>query len=74
VTEAVQIALIVSIAPTIAATGSLVLGLMNRKKIDGVAHAMNHLLDIRVDEAKALGTETGRAAGIEQERNRDQGH
>ena len=59
-TDAVQIALIVSIAPTIAATGSLILGLLNRKKIDGVAHAMNHLLDLRVVAAKAEGAQEER--------------
>jgi hypothetical protein len=41
-----------------------------RGKIEEVAHALNHVLDNRVDEAKKLGQETGKSAGIEQERNR----
>ena len=38
--------------------------------VDKVAHAMNSLLDKRVDEAKQLGTAEGTAAGVEQERHR----
>jgi hypothetical protein len=41
-----------------------------RGKIDEVAHTLNHVLDVRVHEAGELGTAQGKAAGVEQERNR----
>jgi hypothetical protein len=74
VTEALQIELIRASAVIIPS----LIGLYAAHKasdasrgVQEVKHAMNHLLDVRVDEAKALGTATGTAAGIEQERNRD---
>ena len=44
--------------------------LVTQGKVDGVAHAMNHLLDERVGVAQDLGAAQGKAAGVEQERNR----
>ena len=38
--------------------------------VEGVAHAMNSLLDKRVKEAGDLGEAKGNAAGVEQERKR----
>lgn len=62
--------LIAAIPPTITSLGALVLGYINRRKIEGVAHALNHVLDNRIETEGKLGTAMGKAAGIEQERNR----
>jgi hypothetical protein len=45
-----------------------------KKEVGEVKHAMNSILDKRVEVAHDLGAAEGNAAGIEQERNRGNGH
>jgi len=63
--ESVQLALIVSAAPTIAAVAGLIVSLKNRNKISQVHQLINSGLTVRIAEAKDL----GRLEGKEEERN-----
>jgi hypothetical protein len=79
-TEAVQIALIHAVEMIIpsaisawAAIASVRAARSAKEAKDAageVKHAMNSLLDKRVDEAHSLGNAEGKAIGIQEERNR----
>jgi hypothetical protein len=63
--DAIKIAMIVSIAPTILAVVQLILSLKNSKKLDGVlADRVRAATDVGRAEGKAEGKEAGHAEGV----------
>lgn len=72
-TESLQIALIVSIAPTIAGIASVITSLRNRKKLDHVHADLNGRLAELLKVARAEARAEGRAEGVESERVREKG-
>jgi hypothetical protein len=62
-TEAVEIALIAAIPPTIVSLGAVVLGLMNHKKITTVEINTNNMLTRVTDERNKATTRADTAEG-----------
>lgn len=66
--DAVKIALIISIAPTLTAAASLVVSLRNRARLEGLHKDLNsrltELLNARGASERAMGVSEGRAQGV----------
>ena len=58
--ETVQIALIVSIAPTLAAVAGIIVSFKNNKKLDALHIDINSRLSAALKSERALGVEEGR--------------
>lgn len=65
-TDAVAIAMIAAIPPTMAALAALIMGIVNRGKIHEVYKATNSMKDELVEATRVEALQTGHAAGMKE--------